>query len=324
MATGTGLDAQIGYKDETTWGTAVTVTRFCPLVSETLKAEQDMVESAATFAGFQTIASAQWALGNKKVSGDLMHELYDQDMGLLMRAAFGTVNSVSAGGTGTHTFFPASPVVSLTAQIGRPTIYGSVIPFTYEGLKVATFELGCKAGEIATWKMGVLGEDERVTGPQGGTALASASYTANMKPWVFNNLSLSVMGSSTPVKGFTFAGDNKLAERRFLGSTVISEPLREDYAAYTGQLDAEWGNPSGRGTLNYHAFVGGTEGTLIATLASGTLMATLTANVRFNGQTPNVAGRGIVDHPIPFKAIRSGSLEQHAVTVVLVNNQTTA
>ena len=79
MATGTGLDAQIGYVAETTWGTAVTVTRFHPLISETLKAEQDMVESAATFAGFQTLASQQWALGNKKVSGDIQHELYDQD-----------------------------------------------------------------------------------------------------------------------------------------------------------------------------------------------------------------------------------------------------
>jgi hypothetical protein len=319
MPTGTGLDAQIGYAAESAWGTAATVTRFHPLVSETLKVEIEAVESAATFAGFQTLSTQQWALGNKTISGDIQHELYDQDMGLLLRAAFGTVSTASAGGTGTHTFFPASPVVSLVCQIGKPTIYGSVIPFTYEGLKIANFELGAKAGEIATWKMGVMGEEETM-----GTALATASYTANMKPWLFKSMSLSVLGTSSQLKGFTFAGDNKLAERRFLGSTVIAEPLREEYATYTGQLDAEWGNPSGRGTLNYHAFIGGTEGTIISTLASGTLMATITANVRFDGSTPNVSGRGIVDHPIPFKVIRSGSLEQHAVTAILVNNQTTA
>jgi len=323
MATGTGLDAQIGYVVETTYGTAATVTRFHPLVSETLKADIDMVESNATFAGFQTIASQQWAQGNKTISGDVMHELYDQDMGLLMRAAFGTVSTVSAGGTGTHTFFPASPIVSFTAQVGRPTIYGSVIPFTYEGLKISSWELGADAGQIATWKMSVLGEEETIILSQ-GTALASASYTSGMKPWLFKSMSVSLLGTTTPVSSFKIAGDNKLAERRFLGSTIISEPLRQDYAEYTGELKGEWGNPSPRGTLNYHAFAGGTEGTLIAALTSGTLAATIQANIRYNGTTPNVSGRGIVEHSMPFKIIRSGSLEQHGLTVTLVNNQTTA
>lgn len=318
MATGTGLDAQIGYVAEATWGTAVTVTRFHPLVSETLKVDIDMVESAATFAGFQTIASQQWALGNKTISGDLQHELYDQDMGLLMKAAFGTVSTASAGGTGTHTFFPASPVVSLTAQIGRPTIYGSVIPFTYEGLKISSWEMAAEAGKIATWGMSVMGEEETM-----GTSLASASYTSGMKPWLFKSMSISLLGTTTPVKSFKIAGDNKLAERRFLGATVISEPLREDYAEYTGELVGEWGNPASRGTLNYAAFLGGTEGTLISTLTSGTLAATITANVRLNGSTPNVGGRGIVEHSLPFKIVRAGSLEQNGLTVVLVNNQTT-
>lgn len=319
MATGTGLDAQIGYIGETTWGTAAVVTRFLPLVSETLKAEIDRMESKATFAGFQTLASAQWAAGNKKISGDIQHELFDQDMGILLKAAFGTVSTASAGGTGTHTFFPASPVESLTCQIGRPTIYGSVIPFTYEGLKIASWQIGAKAGEIATWGMSVLGEEERM-----GTALASASYTAGLKPWNFTSMTMSLLGTTTLVKEFTIGGDNKLAERRFLGGTTISEPLREDYAEYKGGLALEWGNPSSQGTLNYLAFVGGTEGTLISTLASGTLMATITANVRYDGSTPNVAGRGIVDHPIPFKTIRSGSLEQHGLKIVITNNQTSA
>lgn len=320
MPTGTGLDAQIGYVAESAWGTAATVTRFHPLVSETLKTDIERVESKATFAGFQTLSSQQWAGGNKTISGDISHEMYDQDMGLLLRAAFGTVSTNGAGGTGTHTFFPASPSVSLTAQIGRPTIYGSVIPFTYQGLKIAKWEFAAKPGEIVTWGMSVVGQEETM-----GTALASASYTANMKPWFFNSLTLSVLGTSTQVKGFKIGGDNKLAaDRRFLGSTVIGEPLRNEYAEYTGQLDLEWGNPSTRGTLNYHAFLGGTEGTLIATMSSGTLMSTLTANVRFDGSTPNVAGRGILDHMVPFKTIRSGSLEQHGLTWVLVNNQTTA
>ena len=319
MATGTGLDAQIGYAYEASYGTALTVTRFLPLVSESLDVTIDRVESKATFAGNQTLTSQQWSPGNKKITGQIAHELYDQDMGVLLKAAFGTVSTTTAGGTGTHVFFPAPPVVSLTAQIGRPTVYGSVIPFTYQGLKISKWEIAAKNNEIATWGMDVLGQEETM-----GTALASASYTGNMKPWFFSSMSLSVLGTTTPLQTFKISGDNMLAERRFLGSTVISEPLRQELATYTGELNGEWGNPSARGTLNYLAFIGGTEGTLISTLTSGTLAATIQANVRFDGNTPNMNGRGIVDHVLPFKCIRSGSLEQHALTVTIVNNQTSA
>jgi hypothetical protein len=320
MPTGTGLDAQIGYVAESTYGTGVTVTRFLPLVSETLKTEIEAVESASTFAGFQTLSSNQWALGNKTISGDIQHELYDQSFGLILRAAFGTVNTTTAGGTGTHVFFPANPGVSLTCQIGRPTIYGSVIPFTYEGVKISSFELGAQAGQIMTWGMSVVGEDENM-----GTALATASYTTNLKPWYARTPTISLLGVTTPVKGFTLAGDNSLAvDRRFLGSTLISEPLRQEYANYTGNLDLEWGYPAARGTLNYAAFLGGTEGTLTMTATSGTLAATITANIRMDGSTPNVAGRGILEHPVPYKVIRAGSLEQHALTISITNNDTTA
>lgn len=320
MATGTGIDAQIGYFVESTWATAGVVTRFHPLVSETLSDAIDRVESAAQFAGRQVLTSQQWAPGNKTISGDIAHEMYDQDMGFLFQAAFGTVSTAGAGGTGTHTFFPASPVVSLTAQIGRPTIYGSVIPFTYQGLKIQKWEFAAKAGEIPTWGMTVVGQEETM-----GTSLAASSYTSNARPWQFQTMTFSVLGTTTTVKDFKLAGDNMLDDaRRFLGSTVIAEPLRKDLAAYTGDMTLEWGNPSGRGTLNYLAYLGGTEGTLVATMASGTLMGTITANVRFDGTTPNVSGRGIVEHPIPFKAVASGSLDQHAIKVILVNNQTTA
>ncbi len=318
MPTGTGLDAQIGYVIQSDFDTAATVTTFIPLVSETLKADINQLESGGQFAGKQVMQEIQWVQGNKTVSGDIQHEMYVQSMGVLLRAAFGTVTTSTAGGTGIHTFWPASPSVSFTTQIGRPVVYGTVVPFTYEGCKITSWQLGAAAGEIPTWGMSIVAKEERRS-----TALASASYASNIRPWRFQDLSLSVMGVSTPVKGFTIGGENSLAvDRRFLGSTVIAEPLRADLAAYTGELRLEWGNPSGRGTLNYEAFIGGTTGTLLATMTSGTMYGTITANIRFDGTTPNVAGRGILEHTIPFKAMSAGSLDQHAIQVILLNNQT--
>ena len=222
MATGTGIDAQVGLALETTWGTAVTVTRFFPLVSETMKKEIDRVESAAQFTGAQTLRSTQWAAGNAKVGGDVGFELYDQSFGMLWKAAFGTVTTAGTVAPYTHTFWPVAPSVSFTMQIGRPTVYGSVIPHTYEGCKIASWALSCKAGEIATWGMTLLAEEERA-----GTALASASYASNLKPWVFTSASVTVDGTAVPVKQFDLNGDNMLTDdRRFLGGSTISEPLR--------------------------------------------------------------------------------------------------
>src|SRR5687768_4618280 len=124
MATGTALDAQIGYVAESAWNTAATVTRFIPLVSETLKKEIAPIEASDIITGKQVRTSQQWAQGNASVGGDVQHELYVDATGLLLRAAFGTVNTAAAGGTGVHTFWPANPSVSLTAQVGRPLTYG--------------------------------------------------------------------------------------------------------------------------------------------------------------------------------------------------------
>lgn len=320
MPTKTGLDGQIGYVIESAWGTAAVVTRFLPLVSETLAKQINQSESAATFAGQQVMRSAQWTQGNATVGGGVQHELYDQSFGMLLRAAFGTVSTAGTAVPYTHTFWPADAAVSFTCQVGRPTVYGSVIPFTYEGCKIASWELGIQPGEIATWGMDITAEEETM-----GTALASASYAANLRPWHAKSAALTIAGVSHPIRGLTLSGDNGLnSDRRFLGSTVIAEQLRQEFANYTGQLNMEWGNPSGQGTLNYHRFLGGTEAAMVVTLASGTLAATITANIRYDGMTPNVAGRGIVETQIPFKAIDSGTLGSGAIQIAINNNDSTA
>ena len=319
MPTGTALDAQIGYVAESAWNTAATVTRFIPLVSETLKAEISPIESADIITGRQVPTSQQWAQGNKTVGGDVQHEFYVDATGLLLRAAFGTVNTAAAGGTGVHTFWPASPSVSLTAQVGRPLVYGTVQPFTYTGCKVQSWELAGAAGEFLTWGMSLMGAEEFM-----GTGLASASFATNLKRWSFRHATIKVDGTTVPVKSYRIGGDNKMAERRFLGSTIISEPLREDLAEYAGEFVAEWGNPSSAGTNLYARYVEGAEATLVASMTYGTNAGTITANVRFDGGTPNVGGRGIIEHPIPFKCVASGSLDEHALKVVITNNDSTA
>jgi hypothetical protein len=321
MATGTGLDRQVGYVIESGgYGVGATVTRFLPAVSDTMSKQIDQTESAAQIAGAKTLRSTQWVQGNATVGGDIQHELYDQSMGLLLRAAFGTVTTSGTAVPYTHTFFPADKSVSFTTQIGRPLTYGTVQPFTYTGCKIQSWELGVQPGEIVTWGMTIVAQEEYM-----GTALATASYASNLKPWHARYATFQANGTTVPMRGFTLSGANNLTDdRRYAGSTIISEPLQQALNDYTGNMSIEWGNPSAYGTVLYQRFLQGTEGTLTCVLASGTLSGTITANIRYDGATPNNGDSGITMHEIPFKCIASGTLESTALSVVLVNNDSTA
>lgn len=320
MPTGTGLDRQIGYAAESTYGTGVTVTRFLPLISETLGKEINPVESAAQFAGQKVTRSIQWTQGAATVGGDVQHELYTQSIGLLFRAAFGTVTTSGTAVPYTHTFSPADKTVSFTTQTGLPTTYGSVIPFTYTGCKIQSWELGITPGEIATWGMTVIAQEETR-----GTAIATPSYAANLTSWHAKSATFTIGTVTVPVKNFTLgAALNLSTDRRFLGSTVIAEPLQVGLEEYTGSITVEWGNPSGLGTILYDRFIQGTESALVCTLASGTLSGTITANIRYDGTTPQGPDNGIIMHEIPYKCVASGTLDSSAISVRLVNNDATA
>lgn len=324
MATGTGLDRQIGYAIESTYGTGVTVTRFIPAISETLAMEITTVESEGQIAGAQMLRSSQWTQGNKHVGGDIGHELMGEDMGILFRAALGTVNTSGTAAPYTHEFWPASANVSFTTQVGRPTTYGSVIPFTYTGCKVQSWELSCQADEIVTWGMTVIAQDE-----QTGTALASASYSTTARPWNARSGAVTIDGTAVPVRSMTVSGDMGLSDNRwYVGSTLLGEPLRVANMAITGQLEVEWGNlgtaASTYGTALYQKYVSGTEGTLQQVFTSGTTTATITANIRFDGQTPNSSDKGIVMHTVPFKAMTPGTLDSAGFKVTMKNSNATA
>jgi len=138
-----------------------------------------------------------------------------------------------------------------------------------------------------------------------------------------------VDGTAVKVRSYSLAGENNFDDgRRYVGSTIIGEPLRMNLAAYTGSFEAEWGNigtaASTYGTALYEKFLTGAEGTLVFKLVAGTLSGTITANVRFDGDTPTNGDNGITMQTVPYKVIAPGTLDSQALTVVIANNDSTA
>lgn len=314
MAIPSALASQIGVKTETTYGTAVTVDRFFPLVSESFNRQIDRLESRGKIAGRRVIDSDQWAAGNETLSGQVQFELYDHGMGLWLRYCLGAASQTNSGSTYTHTFTPGDLSDDFfTMQIGRPDTGGTVRPFTYAGCMVPSWEIGMSQGEIVTFGADVVASTETT-----GTALASVSYASDLLPFTFKHGAVSIGGSTANVKELTISGDNGLnADRRFIGSANISQPLESSRREITGQVMMEFEDLTERAR-----FTGGSEFAIEAVLTAGDNTATFTFNARYDGGDVNVPDDGNLEITLPFKAIGDGS-DADAFTVVLVNPDTT-
>lgn len=315
MALKSGLAAQVGLKTESTWGTAVTVDRFTPLISESMTEKIERLESSGIAPGARVLRSGQWATGNVEVAGDLGFELYQQGMGLWFRHMFGAV-STSGAGPYTHTFTPGDMSDDhFTLQIGKPDVGGTVQPFTYAGCKVTEWELAAKAGELVTLGVSVVGRDLATA-----TSLATASYgIGSGLPFSFAHASVTVGGSAAFVKEITLKGSNGLAtDRRGVGSPYLKEPLEAELRTYEGEMVCEF-----ESLAQMNLFRNGTENALVLTIDAGSAAkCVITTNVRYDGSTPEVQGRGVTELKMPFKCL-GPSTDADAITAVLTNSDAT-
>lgn len=305
MAIGTGLAAQFGFIPEGSWNAAGTPNVFLPMISESMGLDIERMESKAILANRQFMTSEQWAPGKRIVGGDVQLELPSVDCGILLHHMLG-----ASSGTTTRAYTPASLAgKGLVTQIGVPDVSGTVRPKTYSGCKIASWQIGCAAGEIATWGLSFIAGNETTA-----TGLATATYnTGAAIPFTFTGATIVIAGTTTPVTKSTVSGDNKLERRYFEGSSITSEPLQTGLTEITGSLDIEFGN----NYTDYNRFVNATESALVLNFVAGAKSLQMAMNVRYDGTTPKVGGPGIVPQSLPFKAVASTS-DASALTITHV------
>lgn len=313
-----GLYAQIGFGAETTYGQAVTVDHFYPLREEALEQEIERLESEGIVAGARMLRSEQWGPGNRSLTGDVGLELFQQNTALLFSHMLGTITSSATGGIATHTVSPGDLTgKSLTVQKGVPTPGGaSVIPLTWAGSKVQSWEIANAVGEIATLGLTLIAQSET-----DGTSLAVASFgTGALAPYRFVHGSVSIAGTDQCVREVTISGENNLSDdRRCIGQDTIDEPVEMALREITGSMTLEFTS-----TDQYQRFTAGTETALVLSWsASASAQATITMNVRYDGITPTIEGRDLVVPEVPFKCIASTTQDSSAFQAVIVNSQTT-
>lgn len=307
-----GADGQIGWKSESTPGTAITVDTFQPIRSENIKQNINYLDT-------QTI-SARKVLrltkpGSKMVEGGISMELPNEDIAVFMKHMFGGVATTGAGPF-VHTYTPADLTGdSLTVQVGRPASTGTVHPFTYAGCKVNEWTISANIDEIATLDASIIGMTEVVTTP----ALATASYASNWEPFVFTEASITIGGSSVgTVRSASLTGNNAVERRLRFGAATSLQPLEIGLRSYTGTVTTDFD-----ALTHYALFTAGTETALVLTFDNGTDTLVITMNVMFTGETPELSGFDLLAQNLPFRCISSTS-DAAAITAVLTNGESTA
>ena len=221
---------QVGFKKESTYGTAVTVDRFSEFVSEKIKPMSGRVKSNGMRSGQRVRRKDRQVPFKQGAAGPVVVEVLSSGFGFWLEHLLGTV------GTSGPTDSAYTHTGTLGTLLGKSFTFQSNRPFhpantdqaiTFEGGKIPKWKLSNKVGEVLQIELETDFEDWLTA-----TALASASYPTAAEPLSFVGGTVTIAGSSVDVSEVEVSCDNKLYglsgtdERRYLrGSPLHKEPV---------------------------------------------------------------------------------------------------
>jgi len=306
-----GAKGFIGFGPESTWGTAVTPTRYIEFLSEGLKRNQSGVVSN----GIQPYRGAtSYKRTTIAPGGDINFEMCPEDVPTLIYHALGSA-STTGSSIYTHTIKPTIDLpTGLTFEIDRDVAY-----FIYAGSKINTWSMSFAPNEIITGSVSVSAKTETGTiGASGNTASYSSA-----SPFTGVQAVVQVAGSNFGVMAADFTVSNDIYEGKFELGQNSRAALIEQKRSVTGKLNIEFDD-----LTIYDLFVAGTESTLRITLTSDELISGSTyysmdiyfPKIVYTGETPTMDGPGIITVDCPFTALYTSSASPEII-VTVVNSQ---
>lgn len=321
MTTGTGLDAQVGYKLESTVGTEVTVDKFIEFNSEGFEFNPGWIEPEGLRVGSKFKRGARLVQSRKMVSGSLEMNYATRNMGALWSLCLGSTETPTLLTDGYQQVHQVGDLVgtSATFQVGRPEPESpfTVRPHTYRGCKATSWTFSVSDNEVAKLSIELDGWDEAT-----GTALAAASYPSSPLAEEFNFSQVDqfelggTIGGADPltwsggtavaavVTSFNLTGNNALATERFgLGNAgVKKEQLENGIPTITGTLEAEYAQSE-----FYTPFKANTDTSLLLHFTGSSLgtddneLEFILPQIRIKKVTPAVSGPDIVKATVEFE-----------------------
>lgn len=299
----TNLAAQLGVKEETTAGVPVTVDRFYPFVSESLRTARPVLTSFGQISG--RVLPEVSAQGTARHGGSVSMGLYATAQARLWKFALGSV-STTGSGPYTHTATLATALPSFTTQVGVASI-STVHAKTWAGCKVAQATIMGARDQPAEITFDIVAMSESTS-----TALAEASFADNSAvPLTLS--AVTVNGSAVACESVSFTVTNPIAVRDLIGAVGPMTPKRAGFGSITGKLTVELED-----LAEHDLYAAGTVVPVTAQFSDGSSTVTVAARTKLTGSTPTVAGTGITKHDLTFDEVM-GSTDAAAFTVTVVD-----
>jgi hypothetical protein len=303
--TATIIDNQIGFAEETTYGSRVTPTRFLEFVSEGIARQENFRTSAGLRKGQKVQRSGNQSAINKGANGPLVMDLGLNGFSMILKHLFGKAPVIAGGPAFTHTFTLGDGVgLSLTTQIGKPGSITPIVvqPHDFQGCKITDGTITQAIDAYAQLQLGVDSQQD-VT----NQTLATASYPAAQELLHDGQLAITVNSVAFSPKSTSVKIDRNLNLARYFtrASTLKKEPLWQGLSPVTGNLEGEFED-----WTTYGLFVGNTIVPIVFTWTgtTGSLVVTMPA-CRLEGPKPVTSKTGILDAPTPFTVLYDGTNE---------------
>lgn len=322
MATGSGISTQFMLAEESTVGTAVTVTRGYEVDNLQPTHTKITKVSPGLRAGGRGHRERNRVVTGKDVDLKLVKTVFSKQDGVFFKHALGSTSTAQIAASLTYRQIHTAADMTgkgLTLQGGFAESYsGTVRPYTYNGGKIKDWQLDCKADDLLKLSMSL-----DAWNWTNATALATAAYPASLEEFHFAELSVTIGGtlaigsgrttvaSATAIKGVrgvTLKGVNGLrTDRRFAGNAGIKiEQLENDFRMFTGDLDVEFADR----TQLADAFDSDASQTLVFTWVGTTddgsgnkpTVRVIYPKAKFDLGAPSVGGPDIVDGKVSFTA----------------------
>jgi len=308
------LETQCGAKDESTYGTAVTVDRFFEYLSENIEADYKRVEYAGLRSGQRVQRSDRFVPYMAGARGPVKLNPLTKGFGFWLKHMLGTVGTSGPTDSAyTHTGSVGSLLGDyFTFQVNRhDATTATDRAFTWEGGKVSKWELANSVEGLLEATLEMDFEDEKTA-----TALASASYSsaAELFSWVGGAVTFN--SASYEVDNIRIACDNGLDvdRRKVRSSTLKKEPVEAKVRQITWEFDIEFT------TLTLYNFfastvASSTKAALTAAWTAPTLIGastypSLTATIpaaRVDAVRPAVSGEGIIIAKVSGRGLYNGT-----------------
>jgi len=311
MSTGVGTDVSVGFAIETTPNTRQAPDTFLEILQESMTVEQEFVKSSGLGGGRRF--SRRKILGNKTVGGSISMEARTAGMVDLLRLCLGGDPTPTGTGPYVREFGGGGDLPTATFQINKPYSPTLSAPFDFIGSMVNSWTWTQNAGEFAQMQMelfshdAVFGETEATFAPPADPGLitfADLTVTTPDGEVCFDSITLT--GTNTLGRSFKACADDPgLASVRPDGMRMASGALAGDFDDMTA----------------FNRYLAGTEGALTVVYNAGpSKILSFDMNIYYTGETPTVAGPGVVTQGIPFEVI-SGTSDAAAITVTLTNDE---